>query len=41
MSQKNNSIKLNLAVGGSWGGAVDPTFSSATYEIDWVRVYQK
>lgn len=34
-------IKLNLAVGGSWGGAVDPAFSSATYEIDWVRVYQK
>ncbi|MDE6160889.1 MAG: glycoside hydrolase family 16 protein [Muribaculaceae bacterium] len=34
-------IKLNLAVGGSWGGAIDPAFSSATYEIDWVRVYQK
>lgn len=34
-------IKLNLAVGGSWGGAIDAGFSSATYEIDWIRVYQK
>ncbi len=23
------------------GGAVDPAVSSATYEIAWVRVYQK
>ncbi len=34
-------IKLNLAVGGSWGGAIAPDFKTATYEIDWVRVYQK
>lgn len=34
-------IKLNLAIGGSWGGTPASDFSSATYEIDWVRVYQK
>lgn len=38
---KEYYIKLNLAIGGSWGGNVDPAFSSATYEVDWVRVYQK
>ena len=34
-------LKLNLAIGGSWGGTPDPNFTDATYEIDWVRVYQK
>ena len=34
-------IKLNLAIGGSWGGTVDPAFTSATFAVDWVRVYQK
>ena len=34
-------IKLNLAVGGSWGGTPADDFGEATYEIDWVRVYQK
>ena len=34
-------IKLNLAIGGSWGGTPDPDFTEATYEIDWVRVHQK
>lgn len=33
-------IILNLAMGGTFGGTIDPTFSSATYEIDYVRVYQ-
>lgn len=32
-------LKLNLAVGGSWGGTPDPGFTEETYEIDWVRVY--
>lgn len=34
-------LKLNLAIGGSWGGQVAPGFKEETYEIDWVRVYQK
>lgn len=34
-------IKLNLAIGGSWGGTPAADFSEATCEIDWVRVYQK
>ena len=38
--QKFN-LKLNLAIGGSWGGTPASNFTEATYEIDWVRVYQK
>lgn len=36
-------LKLNLAWGGSWGGAegVDESVLPVTYEIDYVRVYQK
>jgi beta-glucanase (GH16 family) len=36
-------LKLNLAWGGDWGGAqgVDETKLPATYQIDYVRVYQK
>lgn len=36
-------VKLNLAWGGNWGGAegVDESVLPATYEIDYVRVYQK
>ncbi|NLZ96035.1 MAG: family 16 glycosylhydrolase [Bacteroidales bacterium] len=36
-------LKLNLAWGGDWGGAqgIDPSALPATYEIDYVRVYQK
>lgn len=36
-------LKLNLAWGGNWGGAqgVDETILPATYEIDYVRVFQK
>jgi beta-glucanase (GH16 family) len=35
-------LKLNLAVGGNWGGAegIDPNIFPARYEIDYVRVYQ-
>ena len=34
-------LKLNLAIGGSWGGT--PADVNHTYEtrFDWVRVYQK
>ena len=34
-------IKLNLAVGGSWGGTPAEDFGEATYEVDWIRVHQK
>lgn len=36
-------LKLNLAWGGNWGGmyGVDESCLPATYEIDYVRVYQK
>lgn len=36
-------LKLNLAWGGDWGGAqgVDTSALPATYEIDYVRVFQK
>jgi hypothetical protein len=36
-------LKLNLAWGGGWGGAqgVDESALPATYEVDYVRVYQK
>ena len=35
------NLKLNLAIGGAWGGEPAANFTEATYEIDWVRVYQK
>jgi len=31
---------LNVAMGGTFGGAIDPNFSQSTLEIDYVRVYQ-
>lgn len=37
---QNFFILLNMAMGGNFGGAVDPAFTSATYEVDYVRVYQ-
>ncbi len=36
----NFFILLNMAIGGNFGGSVDPAFNSATLEIDYVRVYQ-
>jgi beta-glucanase (GH16 family) len=48
-ANKNNSnwpfnkpqfIILNVAMGGSLGGAIDTTFTESTMEIDYVRVYQ-
>ncbi|MGE8343019.1 MAG: family 16 glycosylhydrolase [Flavobacterium sp.] len=32
-------VIINFAMGGNFGGAVDPNFQRATYEIDYVRVY--
>lgn len=36
-------LKLNLAIGGNWGGlqGIDPGIFPVRYEIDYVRVYQK
>ncbi len=31
---------LNVAIGGSFAGAVDPNLNSATMEVDYIRVYQ-
>ncbi len=31
---------LNVAMGGNFGGPVDPAFTNATMEIDYVRVYK-
>lgn len=31
---------INLAMGGGFGGAVDPAFSNATMEVDYIRVYK-
>lgn len=36
----NFFVILNMAMGGNFGGAVDPAFTSASMEVDYVRVYQ-
>ncbi len=33
-------IIMNCAIGGGFGGAIDPNFVSSTFEIDYVRVYE-
>jgi beta-glucanase (GH16 family) len=39
--EKDFFLLLNLAMGGSYvGNTIDPTLTSARYEIDYVRVYQ-
>ncbi len=37
---QNFFIILNVAMGGNFGGPVDPTFANASMEVDYVRVYQ-
>jgi beta-glucanase (GH16 family) len=37
---KDFFILLNLAIGGTFGGPVDPAFTGATFEVDYVRVYR-
>lgn len=32
---------MNVAMGGGFGGPIDPAFKSAAMEIDYIRVYQK
>lgn len=31
---------LNLAMGGTFGGTIDPAFTNATMEVDYIRVYK-
>ena len=40
---KRFHLLLNIAIGGSWGGAqgIDPNLTQASMEIDYVRVYSK
>ncbi len=37
---QNFFIILNVAVGGNFGGTIDPAFTTGTMEVDYVRVYQ-
>jgi beta-glucanase (GH16 family) len=37
---QNFFVLLNLAMGGTFGGPVDSGFTTATYEVDYVRVFQ-
>ena len=37
---KDFFLIFNCAMGGTYGGAIDPNFVSSTFEIDYVRVYQ-
>ncbi|WP_340066024.1 glycoside hydrolase family 16 protein [Ascidiimonas aurantiaca] len=37
---KDFFIILNVAMGGTFGGAIDNGFTSSTMEIDYIRVYQ-
>lgn len=36
---QNFFLILNVAMGGNFGGAIDPAFTSASMEIDYIRVY--
>ncbi|TDD95518.1 glycoside hydrolase family 16 protein [Flavobacterium cellulosilyticum] len=36
---QNFFLIFNCAIGGDFGGAIDPNFASSTFEIDYVRVY--
>lgn len=38
--RKEMFLLINLAIGGSWGGDVDPSTLPATYQIDYVRYYK-
>ncbi|MDQ0110072.1 family 16 glycosylhydrolase [Chitinophaga terrae (ex Kim and Jung 2007)] len=33
-------LLLNFAMGGNFGGAIDPAFTKSTFEVDYVRVYK-
>ena len=37
---KDFFIIMNVAMGGNFGGNIDPNFVESTLEVDYVRVYQ-
>jgi beta-glucanase (GH16 family) len=37
---KNFFMIMNVAMGGSLGGAIDPAFTQSSMEVDYVKVYQ-
>lgn len=37
---KNFFFILNVAMGGNFGGSIDPAFVESTMEVDYIRVYQ-
>lgn len=36
---QNFFLIINCAIGGNFGGTIDPNFVSSTYEVDYIRVY--
>ncbi len=36
---QNFFLIINSAIGGNFGGTIDPNFVSSTYEVDYIRVY--
>ena len=36
---QNFFLIINCAIGGDFGGTIDPNFVSSTFEVDYVRVY--
>jgi len=38
--QHNFFFIMNIAMGGTFGGSVDPAFSDATMYVDYIRVYK-
>ena len=37
---KNFFLLMNVAMGGNFGGTIDPSFVESTMEVDYIRVYQ-
>ncbi len=37
----NFFLIMNVAMGGTFGGAIDPAFTQSTMEVDYVKVYQQ
>ena len=36
---QNFFLIINCAMGGNFGGVIDPTFTSSTFEVDYIRVF--